>query len=154
MKKKLTWAGLALLVLLALLQLTNPARTNPPVTGDFIASLHPPAPVAGALVASCYDCHSYQTQWPWYARLAPVSWLVVSDVNEGRQHLNLSAWPATDAKRAVRRLEEMSDQIGDGVMPPAKYTALHAGARLTGSQRKVLTDWLDGQADALSSSNH
>jgi len=154
MKKKLTCAGLALLVLLALLQLTNPARTNPPVKADFIATLQPPAPVAGELVSCCYDCHSYQTQWPWYARVAPVSWLIVSDVNKGRQHLNLSEWPATDAKRAVRRLEEMSDQIGDGVMPPAKYTAIHAGARLTASQRKVLTDWLDAQSDALSSSNH
>ncbi len=137
-----------------LLQLTNPARTNPPVQADFIATLHPPAPVADTLASSCYDCHSDQTQWPWYAHVAPVSWLIVSDVNEGRQHLNLSAWPAPDAKRAVRRLEEMSDQIGNRVMPPAKYTAIHAKARLTDTQRKVLTDWLDSQADALRASNH
>ncbi len=154
MKKKMTYLALALPAVFALLQLTNPARTNPPVKTDLIATLHPPEPVANALIASCYDCHSHQTQWPWYARVAPVSWLIVSDVKEGRQHLNLSEWPATDAKRAVRRLEEMSDQIGNGVMPPAKYTAIHAGARLTDSQRKVLTDWLDGQADALGSSNH
>jgi hypothetical protein len=53
-----------------------------------------------------------------------------------------------------RRLEEMSDQIGDGVMPPGKYTAIHAGARLTDAQRKALTDWLDSQADTLSTSKN
>jgi len=154
MKKKMTYLGLALPVVFALLQLTNPARTNPSVKTDLIATLNPPPPVADALAASCYDCHSYQTRWPWYAHVAPVSWLVVSDVNEGRQHLNLSEWPVTDAKRAVRRLEEMSDQIGNRVMPPGKYTVIHANARLSDPQRKVLTDWLDREADSLSSTNH
>lgn len=154
MKKKITYLALALPVAFALLQLTNPPRTNPPVKADFIATLHPPGPVANALVSACYDCHSHQTRWPWYSQMAPVSWLIAHDVNEGRQHLNLSEWPDTDAKRAVRRLEEMSDEIGKGEMPPPKYTAIHADARLTNAQRKVLTDWLDGQADALSSSNH
>lgn len=153
MKKKLKCLALALPGLLALLQLTNPERTNPPVKVDFIASLHPPAPVARALVDSCYDCHSFQTKWPWYSRLAPVSWLIASDVNEGRSHLNLSDWPITDTKRAGRRLEEMSDQIGNRVMPPQKYTAIHANARLTDAQRQVLTDWLDARADELSASN-
>lgn len=150
MKKKLAYLALTLLSLFVLLQLTNPARTNPPVKTDFIATLDPPGEIAATLVASCYDCHSYETKWPWYSHVAPMSWLIANDVNGGRSHLNLSEWPSNDTKRAVHRLDEMSDQIGNGIMPPKKYTAIHAGARLTDSQRKVLTDWLDAQADKLS----
>src|SRR5271167_2263090 len=102
MKKTLTYLAVAIPAVFDLLQLTNPARTNPPVKADMIACLHPPDPVARALVASCYDCHSYETKWPWYSRVAPVSWLIASDVNKGRNHLNLSDWPVADAKRAVR----------------------------------------------------
>lgn len=152
MKQKLKWLVVSLAAVFLLLQLTNPARTNPPVKSDMIAGTQPPEPVAAALVAACYDCHSDQTQWPWYSHVAPVSWLVVSDVNDGRHNLNLSEWPANDAKRAVRRLEDMGDNIDAGNMPPKKYTAIHANARLTESQRKVMTDWLDTEADKLRAS--
>jgi Haem-binding domain len=149
MKKKLKWVFVLLVAAFLLLQLANPARTNPTVKSDLIANDHPPAAVAATLVAACYDCHSYQTKWPWYSHIAPMSFLIANDVNEGRQNLNLSEWPADDAKRAVRRLENMSDNVGSGDMPPKKYTAIHADARLTDSQRKELTDWLDAEADKL-----
>jgi Haem-binding domain len=152
MKKKLKWAVISLAVVFLLLQLTNPARVNPPVKSDLIASTHPPGPVAATLVAACYDCHSDQTRWPWYSHIAPMSWLIANDVNDGRENLNLSEWPADDAKRAARRLENMSEKIDYGEMPPKKYTAIHADANLTDSQRKALTDWLDAEADQLKSS--
>ncbi|MGC9941745.1 MAG: heme-binding domain-containing protein [Verrucomicrobiota bacterium] len=152
MKQKLKWLVVSFAVVFVLLQLANPSRTNPPVKTDLIASTQPPAPVASALVAACYDCHSYQTKWPWYSHIAPVSWLVANDVNEGRKNLNLSDWPADDAKRAARRLENMSDNIDSGNMPPKKYTAIHADARLTPTQRKAMTDWLDAEVDKLQAS--
>jgi len=152
MKKKLKWPAVLLLAIFLLLQLTNPPRTNPPVKSDLIANTSPPAPVAAVLVAACYDCHSHQTKWPWYSRIAPMSWLIAHDVNEGRENLNLSEWPADDTKRAVRRLEDMSEAISYNEMPPKKYTAIHTDARLTDSQRTALTDWLDAAAEKLKSS--
>jgi hypothetical protein len=149
MKSKLKWIFGALVVAFVLLQLTNPARTNPPVVSDLMATNAPPPSVAALLHAACYDCHSYETKWPWYSRIAPASWLVASDVNEGRHHLNLSDWPATRPDWQVRRLENMSEEIQSGEMPPKKYTLIHADARLTDSQRKTLTDWLDAQAEQL-----
>jgi hypothetical protein len=149
MKSKLKWIFGALVVAFVLLQLTNPARTNPPVVSDLMATNAPPPSVAALLHAACYDCHSYETKWPWYSRIAPASWLVASDVNEGRHHLNLSDWPATRPDWQVRRLENMSEEIESGEMPPKKYTLIHADARLTDSQRKTLTDWLDAQAEQL-----
>jgi hypothetical protein len=151
MKKKLKFAAIAFVAIFALMQLANPERTNPPVKTDLIATLHPPDEIAAMLTASCYDCHSYETKWPWYSHIAPVAWLVANDVNGGRSHLNLSEWPIDDVKRAVHHLDEMSDQVGNSYMPPSKYTAIHSGARLTASQRKALTDWLDAQADKLNS---
>jgi hypothetical protein len=141
-----------LAVAFGLLQFTNPPRTNLPVVNDLMTTTVPPPPVAAMLHAACYDCHSSKTKWPWYSRVAPMSWLIADDVDEGRTNLNLSDWPADNPKRAAKRLESMSEEIGYGDMPPKKYTALHADARLTESQRKQLTDWLDAEAARLKAS--
>jgi len=149
--KKLKWIFAVLVAGFALLQFTNPARTNPPVVSDMMASNPPPPQIAAMLHASCYDCHSYETKWPWYSHIAPVSWLVASDVKDGRRDMNLSDWPS-DPMRAAKRLEDMSEKIGYDEMPPSKYTVIHADARLTESQRKELTDWLDAEAKRLKAS--
>jgi len=148
--KKLKWIFVVCVAGFALLQLTNPARTNPPVVSDMMASNTPPPQIAAMLHAACYDCHSYETKWPWYAHIAPVSWLIASDVNDGRRDMNLSDWP-NDPMRAAKRMEDMSEKIGYDEMPPSKYTAIHADARLTEAQRKELTGWLDAAARLKSS---
>jgi hypothetical protein len=152
MKRTLKWIFGALIVAFALLQFTNPPRTNPPVVNDLMATSVPPPPVAAMLHAACYDCHSHGTTWPWYSHVAPMSWLIADDVNEGRTNLNLSDWPANNPARAAKRLESMSEIIGYGEMPPKKYTAIHADARLTDAGRKELTDWLDAEAARLKAS--
>jgi hypothetical protein len=149
MKKKLKWIFGALLAMFALLQFTNPARTNPPVKNNFPVTNAPPQ-VTLMLRAACYDCHSHETRWPWYSRVAPLSWQIAKDVVDGRDSLNFSDWPA-DPKRAAKKLEDMSEEIGYGDMPLKKYTLIHAAARLTDSQRKELTDWLDAEAARLKS---
>jgi hypothetical protein len=151
LKQKLKWLFVALVAGFALLQLTNPPRTNPTVVSDLMTTNAPPPQVAAMLHAACYDCHSSETRWPWYSRVAPMSWLIANDVKEGRKNMNLSDWPNDNPLRAAKRLENMSDEIGSDEMPPKKYTAIHADARLTESQRKELTDWLDAEAARLKS---
>jgi hypothetical protein len=148
MKKKLKWIFAALVAVFALLQLTNPPRTNPPVTPghDLMATNAPPPQIAALLHSACYDCHSCETKWPWYSRIAPVSWLVVSDVNDGRERLNFSDWPRALPERAAKRLERISEEVGYKDMPPAKYTLLHPEARLTAGQREQLIQWADQEA--------
>jgi Haem-binding domain len=152
MKKILKWVFCGLLVGFTLLQFTNPARTNPPVVQDMLATNAPPPRITAMIHAACYDCHSNETKWPWYSRVAPMSWLVAKDVVEGREQLNLSDWPADNSTRAAKRLGSMSEIIGYGDMPPKKYTAIHADARLTDADRKELTDWLDAEAQRLKAS--
>jgi hypothetical protein len=145
-KWKLILLGLAGLFII--LQFTNPARTNPPVQQDGLTTLQAPAGVTASLHAACYDCHSHETKWPFYARLAPASWLVVMDVNDGRKKLNLSRWPA-DPAQAARQLDRINEAVDDREMPPKKYTLIHADARLTDAQRKEILDWTAAAADKL-----
>ncbi len=151
MKKKfLKWTLAALIVIFALLQLTNPPRTNPPVVNDMATTNPPPAEVATLLRAACYDCHSYETKWPLYSKIAPISWQVADDVVEGRKNLNFSEWP-TDPIRIAKRLENISDEIDNQEMPPKKYLLMHPEARLTDTQRKTIMDWSGATASKLRS---
>lgn len=149
MKKMLKRGVIVAAAVFLLLQLTNPARTNPPVKKDLIATLNPPAPVAAGLRAACYDCHSYETTWPIYAKIAPSSWLVVSDVNEGRQHLNLSDWP-DDPARAAKKLDRINEVLDYQEMPPKKYTLMHPDARLSDDLRKQIMAWADAAGTKIS----
>ena len=148
MKKKIKWIFGTLAIGFALLQFTNPARTNPPVANDLAANNAPPAEVTALLRAACYDCHSYETKWPLYSRIAPASWLVVADVNEGRRNFNFSEWP-TEPARAAKKLDRINEVVDYREMPPKKYTALHPEARLTEAQRKLIMDWSDTAASKL-----
>ena len=138
--KKWKLIFLSALIIFAALQLFNPARTNPPVKNDIITATKPPKSISASLRAACYDCHSHETFWPFYARIAPVSWLIASDVNEGREHLNFSDWP-TEADRAAIKMDRINEVLDYREMPPIKYTLIHADARLTEAQRKEIMDW-------------
>jgi len=149
MKKKLKWIFGGSIVVFVLMQLTNPARTNPPVLSDLATTTNAPsAEITALLRAACYDCHSYETKWPAYSRIAPSSWLVVSDVNEGRAHFNFSEWPTNDA-RIAKKLDRINEVLDYKEMPPKKYTLLHPEARLTDAQRKLIMDWTDAAASKL-----
>ncbi len=78
---------------------------------------------------ACYDCHSNETVWPAYARVAPVSWLIAEDVREGREHLNFSEWDGPN-----EGLDEVVEVIESGEMPMKRYVALHPEAALTPSE--------------------
>jgi hypothetical protein len=148
MKKKLKWILVALVAMFGLLQFTNPTRTNPPVVNDLAAKDPPPPEVTTLLRAACYDCHSHETKWPIYSHIAPSSWLVVSDVNEGRRHLNFSDWP-TDSAVAAKKLERINEELDYREMPPKKYTMLHPEAQLTEAQRKEIMDWSEAATKKL-----
>jgi hypothetical protein len=86
------------------------------------------------MAGACMDCHSNETRWPWYSNVAPVSWLVQNDVDEGRRVLNLSNDPAD--------VDEMVQAIRRGSMPPWQYKPAHPGARLSDQEKQDLIDGL------------
>jgi len=142
MRRKLFIGAGALLLALGLAQLHVPARENPPVTSEAPA----PEPVRVALRTACYDCHSNETRWPWYARVAPASWLVARDVVEGRAHLNFSEWDRYPEGKRARLLEEIREEVEEGGMPLGIYVLMHPDARLRPEQVQLLMDWTRGGA--------
>lgn len=98
---------------------------------------------------ACFDCHSNQTGWPWYAAAAPVSWLVRGDVAEGRAHLNFSDWNQShaDHEHGSHTPQELVEAVRDGAMPPAAYLLLHPAARLSAAEREALIAGLMATAE-------
>lgn len=109
---------------------TNPAVVNEPAWPD--------TETRDIAVAACYDCHSNETVWPWYSNIAPVSWLIAHDVEEGRQHLNFSEW-----ENSPYAVNEVNEMVSSGEMPPFYYAMMHSGAQLTDAQRQMLMDGLN-----------
>ena len=122
---------------LVLIQLVPVERTNPPVTGEVPA----PPEVRSVLQRACYDCHSNETRWPWYARVAPVSWLVAHDVEEGREHVNFSTWNEYTAKKQRKKLDEVWEEVEEGEMPLWFYVPLHPDAKLGEADLRAIEAW-------------
>jgi hypothetical protein len=123
---------IGLVVLLALIQLVpyGHSSTNPAVTRQ----VHWDSPRTAALFKSaCQDCHSNLSSWRWYDKIAPASWLVEHDIQDGRRRLNVSEW-----NRGQPDLEEVLRVIRGGGMPPLQYKLAHSGARLSQQQRDQL----------------
>lgn len=131
------WAllgGLAALWALAQFVPYGHDHVNPPVTAEPVWD----TPETRALaVRACFDCHSNETAWPWYADVAPVSWITTNHVDAGRQVLDFSSWD-----RAQRELGELRETIAEGEMPPAYFTLLHPAARLSATEKQRLMDGL------------
>ena len=139
-------AVLAVLGVLAVgAQLVPVERTNPPVTGEVAASEE----IAALLRRACYDCHSNETVWPWYSRVAPVAWLVAHDVNHGRHELDFSTWTAYPADRQRKKLKRTSDEVAEDEMPPWYYELMHPAARLTAAEKTALGAWADAERAVL-----
>ena len=105
-----------------------------------------PADVDSVLRRACYDCHSYETRWPAYARVAPASWLLQADVLSARASLNFSDWD-TDPEREPtpsQRLRGICSDVRKRVMPPRTYLALHPAARLSERDVARLCEWAEG----------
>ena len=88
---------------------------------------------------ACANCHSYQTTYPWYSKVAPISWLVASDVEEGREHFNVSAWGAQKKNKG----DEAAKELKEGDMPPWFYLPTHPEAKLTEIQTQELINGLE-----------
>lgn len=142
-KNLLKWGVIAVVGGFLLIQLVPYGRnhTNPPVQSE----PNWDSPETRALaVTACYDCHSNETDWSlWYESVAPASWLVQRDVEEGREHLNFSEW---DQGGKPRELEEMWEVVQNGSMPPFQYLILHSEAKLTPEQADQLAAGLRASA--------
>jgi len=127
-------------VVFVLIQLFPPERSNPPITADVAA----PPPIEGILRRACYDCHSNETRRPWYAHVAPVSWLLARDIRRGRERLNFSTWDkyADDRETVIRKYRNIDKVMQSRSMPLWYYLLEHDEARLSDADREAIDDWV------------
>jgi Haem-binding domain len=137
LRKWVAMSALVVLVALVSIQLVPVDTGNPPVSADVPAS---PA-VKAILRRACYDCHSNETAWPWYARIAPVSWFIARDVHKGRAELNFSTWNEYSTQQRVKKLRESWQEVAVGEMPTWLYRPIHRDAGLTAEDRALLLQW-------------
>jgi mono/diheme cytochrome c family protein len=125
----LRWTAFGAVGLFALIQLVPYGRdhTNPSGARQIAWDS---ARTERLMAGACMDCHSNETTWPWYSNVAPVSWLVQNDVDEGRRELNLSTGEG--------ETDEMVETIEEGEMPPLQYKPTHPGARLSDQEKRDL----------------
>jgi hypothetical protein len=143
MARALKFALLAIIAVLILIQFVPVTRTNPPVT----AEVNAPADVMAIVKRACYDCHSNETRWRWYAYVAPVSWFIAHDVKEGREHLNFSAWGSLSPSHQRILAEDVWEQISREEMPLQAYSVMHSEARLTDADKAAIHRWVTSRQD-------
>jgi hypothetical protein len=140
--KLLVQSLIVLCLIIAIIQFFPISRTNPPVESEIPASDE----VRSILRRACYDCHSNETIWPWYSRVAPVSWLVASDVREGREKLNFSRWNSYSEKKQTKLLKDIREEVEEDEMPPITYRMMHKDARINAEATSALKAWALGGA--------
>ena len=144
--------AVALLFVLIVIQIFQPARTNPPINPkrEIHSNLALDPAVVSAFQRSCNDCHSHRTVWPWYSHVAPVSWLVVYDVNQGRKALNFSEWAGYRPEEQRKQLSEICKEVSEGEMPGLSYTLMHGHAKLSTDEVTVICGWTQNSAQNVS----
>lgn len=110
---------------------------------DFIRKTKPPKDIEQLIRTACYDCHSYETKYPWYAEVAPVSWWLDDHIKEGREHLNFSKWGKYNQQQKNHKLHECAEETEELKMPLDSYTWTHGEADLSKKDRKKLAEWFE-----------
>ena len=137
MKQAKLYIPLGFVLVLLAAQVVPVQRDNPPVTVEVTA----PEDVKVLLKNACYDCHSNETKWPVYSRVAPFSWLVAHHVHEGRENVNFSTWGGLTDDARSDTLRAIVKEVRKGEMPISNYTWMHPEARLTEAQRQRIVEW-------------
>ena len=141
MKLKRNYIFFGLFGLFLIIQLIPVDRENPPSSSEM--ELKAPIEVNTILKNSCYDCHSNQTNWPFYSYIAPISWLVAYDVKNAREHLNFSEWNNLTSEKKNRNKEEIIEETSADKMPLPIYLIIHSRAELNDEQKLILKNWAE-----------
>lgn len=152
MKKILT----ILAVLFIIVQFFRIDKTNPPVNEgmDFLTIKNTPENMAAKIRASCYDCHSNDTKYPWYSNVQPIAWFLKSHIDEGRSKLNFSTFATYEPKRQAHKLAEAVEMIETGEMPMESYLLAHTEAKLTAEEKQMIIDYFRKiEADTRAANN-
>ncbi len=151
MKKFFKRFFLVLLILFIGIQFFRPSknRSDGPQPNDISTKYPVPADVQAILKTSCYDCHSNNTVYPWYAEIQPVGWWLNDHIKDGKRDLNFSEFTSYRIRRQYRKLEEVADLVKENRMPISSYTTIHKNAILNDQQKQVIYNWVQAVRDTI-----
>lgn len=141
---------LLLIAAFAIMQLFQPERNKAAVTNDDIVfQMEIPQPVKKIIITSCYDCHSNQTRYPWYASLSPISWMISDHVEDGKEALNFSAWGQYSKREQISLLDDIFNAVSEKGMPLMSYIIIHKDAGLFDYEIEDVCSWTEEAAENL-----
>jgi hypothetical protein len=153
MKKILKPLALVLLVAFIIIQFFRPEKnikTNSAAFANDITSAYQvPDEVQLILKTSCYDCHSNNTQYPWYSNIQPVAWWLNDHVVEGKKEINFSEFATYRIGRKYKKFQEIIEQVKEDEMPLASYTLIHRNAILSKDQKLSVSNWATSIRDSI-----
>lgn len=141
----------AFVALLILIQFYQPAKNEAKsaTEDDIVYHVSIPAHVKKKLVSACYDCHSNKTHYPFYARIAPVSWIIGSHIKNGKENLNFSEWARYDKRKQLKILSEICDEVKSGDMPIRGYVFMHSSAIINEKELADICTWTETAAEEV-----
>ena len=149
--KLLKSLGLVMVVVLVGIQFI-PTRSNQTMellSTDFVLAYKVPEKMGHVLHTFCYNCHSNNTDYPWYSKVQPVGWFLQNHINKGKAELNLSEFGSYSVRKQKSKLKSMANQIEKDEMPLSSYTFIHHEARLSVESKKAIVDYLNTLRDSL-----
>ncbi len=140
-----------LLIGFIVIQFIQPARnqSGQVLHTDISQTYNIPNDVDTLLKNACYDCHSNNTNYPWYSNIQPVGWILAKDMKDGKAMLNFSEFGSLSSRRQISKLQGAENRIKDGTMPLQAYQVMHPSARLTEREKRLLIDWIEGTKDSI-----
>ena len=143
----------AILAILAIIQFFQPEKNDKVANpqNDIVFSVEMTSMVKKKLVNACYDCHSEMTIYPFYNRVAPISWILARHIREGKEQLNFSAWATYDKKKQIKLLNEICEVITNGEMPLKGYVMMHGKAVINEKELEEICTWTEQAAEQVMS---
>ena len=140
---------MAVLIVFIVIQFIQPSRNKNEgiLPSDISQIINVPKDVEKLLKNACYDCHSNNSNYPWYARLQPIGWLIANDINEGKEKTNFSEWGNLSSRKQKTRLREIRNIIYEGKMPLTSYKLMHKEARINKNEEQLIIDWINNIID-------
>lgn len=146
--KKISLGALAVFILIQFIQ---PARNKSKeiLSTDVTKMINVPEKVQGLLKTACYDCHSNNTNYPWYSRVQPFGWLLAKHIKNGKAELNFSEFGSYSRRRQISKLNGIANSLKDETMPISSYTMIHKDARLSKEDKDLLIEWATRIKDSV-----
>lgn len=125
-------------------------KSSQVLTTDISMVITVPDTVLSLLKNACFDCHSNNTDYPWYSNIQPMGWLMAYHIKQAKEDLNFSEFGSYSQRRQINKLDGIANSIKDDIMPLKSYKIMHKGAQLSSNERSLLINWAQQSIDSLS----